>query len=572
MWLAEPIIEGGKGFWHVKAEPHILLRMKRIFERIDKNSFGELTVPDTDEYRRELEWFLIRYPLEISAEDKKNLSQGTKRFKDRILTLENILGEKYKPHSYPMVLPPREYQAQAAEIILRKGALLVADDVGLGKTAIAITTFSESRALPALVVTLAGLLPSQWAEQVKKFMPQLTTHVIKNGPLYELPKTKGRTPDVVIMNYHKLSKWSEVMAAYVKSVVFDEAQELRRTDSNRYNAAKFVAAAANFRTGLSATPIFNLGGEMYNILDLLEPGCLGEYEEFRREWCSDGLNDKKAPAVKNPKAFGTYLREQFLMLRRTREEVKRELPKLSKIPHYIEVDLDALDAVKDEALALAKVIVAKGGIGFEKMRASEQLDWKLRQATGVAKAAQVAEFVKMLVEDGESVLVYAWHREVYTILGDRLSDYNPVMFTGEESTAEKVKSKAAFMAKESKVMLMSLRAGQGLDGLQDVCKTVVFAELDWAAGIMEQCIGRVARDGQKDPVCAYFLLADEGSDPFIAERLGVKVAQLDGIRDPNKSLVEELQGDSNRMKNLAKDYLKRMNVSVEEPEAKEQQA
>jgi hypothetical protein len=46
----------------------------------------------------------------------------------------------------------------------------------------------------------------------------------------------------------------------------------------------------------------------------------------------------------------------------------------------------------------------------------------LRQATGIAKAPFVADFVRLLVESGEKVLLYGWHREVYSIWRDKLKD------------------------------------------------------------------------------------------------------------------------------------------------------
>ena len=86
----------------------------------------------------------------------------------------------------------------------------------------------------------------------------------------------------------------------------------------------------------------------------------------------------------------------------------------------------------------------------------------------------------------------------------------------------------AFKSGESKLMLMSLRAGNGIDGLQHVCRTCVFEELDWSPGVIDQNIGRVQRDGQTDPVTAYILVSESGSDPVMTEVLGVKREQLEG--------------------------------------------
>jgi len=547
-----------KGWWHFKAEPHILLRLKRVFEKISKTQYDVVTLSDSDENRRDLEWFLLRYPLDISERDIRNLRDGARRMEETVNTLEKIVDTKYKPKSYPMALPPRLYQAQAAEIILRNGFLLVADDVGLGKTAEAITCFTNPKTLPALVVTLAGVLPRQWEDEIRKFMPQLTTHIIKSRKVYEIPRVNGKGPDVLITNYHKLDEWAHFLAGYVRMVVFDECQELRRSNSNKYAAARKIAHSARFTCGLSATPIFNYGGEIFNVMDVLKEDCLGNRAEFEREW-GTSVGYSRNLMIRDPKAFGSYLREHFLMIRRTREEVKRELPPLQKIPYHIPADGRALASVSASAAALARIILSTDEIkGFDRLRAQEELSYLLRQATGIGKAPYAADFIQMLVENGEQVLAYCWHREVYEIMVSKLSTYNPVLFTGSETPNQKQESFRKFVSGESKVMLMSLRAGQGVDGLQKTCKTTVVCELDWSPACHEQNIGRIFRDGQKDPVTAFFLVTDSGSDPVIADTLGIKRNQIEGIRNPGGDIVEKLQVDPERIKTLARHYLQKI--------------
>jgi hypothetical protein len=116
------------------------------------------------------------------------------------------------------------------------------------------------------------------------------------------------------------------------------------------------------------------------------------------------------------------------------------------------------------------------------------------------------------------------------------------MFTGSESPVQKEEARQAFLSDQGSVLIMSLRAGAGIDGLQHKCRTVVFGELDWSPGVHEQCVGRIHRDGQPDPVVAYFLVSDFGADPIIVDVLGVKRAQIDGVRDPNAALVEAGRG------------------------------
>lgn len=111
-------------------------------------------------------------------------------------------------------------------------------------------------------------------------------------------------------------------------------------------------------------------------------------------------------------------------------------------------------------------------------------------------------------------------------------------------------------------MIISLRSGAGLDGLQRVTSTVVIGELDWSPKVHEQNIGRVYRDGQKEPCVAYYLVADEGSDPVIADVLGLKEAQATGIIDPDRAGVPHLVGAADdHIRKLAEDVLRRSGVS-----------
>jgi SNF2 family DNA or RNA helicase len=252
------------------------------------------------------------------------------------------------------------------------------------------------------------------------------------------------------------------------------------------------------------------------------------------------------------------------MIRRTRREVGRELPPLTKIPHHVDHNETALEEAAKSMTELAKFFLAKAGNRFDRMKAGGEIDWRLRQATGVAKAPYVADFVKVLCESGEKVLLYGWHHEVYGIWQERLKDYHPVFYTGQESPTQKNASKEAFCNGKSRVLIMSLRAGAGLDGLQHHCRTTVFGELDWSPGVHEQCIGRPFRDGQQDPVTAYFMISNAGSDPVIADVLGIKKGQIDGVMNPDADLFEPpAEAPEDGIKRLAEEILRRQGIDPE---------
>jgi len=550
-------------FVELKFLPHVALKFKRLFPKIDKQSIGALRLSMTPENCRDLEWFLDRYPVEGDGFEK--IVAQSAMYRVKMTLVEKFLTGQQEPMSFELDCEKRDYQLVAASLGLTTGNLLLADDVGLGKSLVAFLMLSQARTRPAVYVTLTHL-PPQVKAMLAKFAPWLAVQIINKGQPYDLTRTRRKSmpyPDIIVMSYSKLSGWAETLANVSKSVIFDECQELRRSASARYDAAKHLADHVEFRLGMSATPIYNYGGEIFNVMECIAPGALGSPQEFFTEWCTDGSGDKST--IKDPAAFGVYMRESGLMLRRTRKEVGRELPPCYADVQHVEADLLALEQVSKTCAELAEMLLKASGAGIDKMRAAEEFDWRLRQATGVAKAPYVAEFVRLLVEAGEKVVLYGWHHAVYAIWKDKLNDIPIAMYTGQESIPQKEEAKRRFISGEARVLMMSLRAGAGLDGLQGSCNLVVFGELDWSPGVHEQNIGRVWRDGQENSVNVYFMVCDDGSDPFMVEVNGVKEQQIKGIRDPNEELVEKLQLDPDRIKNLARQYLAKHGAKKPEP-------
>lgn len=549
LWLS-------KGVWHLQCEPHVAVMAKRVFAKMPKDATQILTLAHSPENCRQLQWFDSMYPLQVL--DRHLLDRAATDHVQTIARLRAMDAPTYVPRSFELAVAPRRYQQLAAELHLTVGGLLLADDVGLGKTCSAICSLTDQRTLPALIVCPAHL-QRQWEREVKRFIPSLRTHIIRKTDPYPLPETNGRLPDVRITSYHKLNGWATTHAESVQSIILDEGQELRKTRSLKYVAAKVIAQAVPYRLALSATPIYNYGGEIYNIIDLLRPDALGTWDEFCREWCDGGGRDKAS--LKNPAAFGSYLREQSIMLRRTRQDVGRELPPLMRQTMPIDADASALDQIEDAAHELAKIIMADQGHGLTKMQAAAELDVMIRQATGIAKAPHVAAFVELLIENGEPVVLFGWHRAVYDIWASRLSKHNPAFYTGEESAAKKQAEVDRFVQGETPLLIVSLRSGAGLDGLQGCCRTAVFGELDWSPSVHEQCIGRVYRDGQAERVSAFFLLADEGSDPLVAEILGLKREQSDGLRGVSQSGPLQQVAPADGIRQLAERYATKKAIS-----------
>lgn len=556
-------IDSFKGSWIVEAQPHVVVALKRVFGSVGKRKHDRICITDTLESSRNLEWFLSRYPLAYkNAAVETRLAERASKHRDGESVVDALISGERKPAQFRLALPPREYQRVDAEMVLTTGGVLIASDLGTGKTIGAICMISDPRARPAVVVVMTHL-PTQWQSELRKFAPKLSVHICAGTRPYDVAKQMPdrKPPDVYIVTYSRLAGWSPVLAEVCSSVTFDEVQELRRgSESDKGAAALHLASKVKYRFSASATPIYNFGGEIYNIMQATRPGALGSKDEFTNEWC---VGDGRKLKLKDPRAFGAYMLDSGLMIRNTRQSVGREIPALTRVLHHIECDAEELNSIEGAATALAKTILTKEPTAKgEKFRAAEELSMLVRLATGIAKAGYIAEFCRMLIEQDEKVVLFAWHRRVYEVLMDKLKDFAPALYTGSETTNQKIEAKRRFVEGETPILIMSLRSGAGLDGLQHVCRNVVIGELDWSPGVMEQDIGRVHRDGQLHPVMAYFLLTDSGSDPVVADVLGLKRAQVEGLRDPNGALEQNLEGAGDHVKRLAQAYLDKRTKSL----------
>lgn len=548
LWLDE-----SSNFWEVEVEPHVSMKLKQVFLKIAKQDFGTLYLKATDENCRDLLWFIERYPMRMDPSHYDILARRATSYDKSVATTAAILQGSYQlPTFIEMALPPRTYQKEAAALLLSAKSLLLADELGTGKSASALTALCDPSTLPALVVCPAHL-PQHWVEQATKFVPHLSTHVIKKKDPYDFEQ-----PDILIASYHKMGDWADVLRGKIRTVIFDECQELRRTKSTKYWACEHISNSQEciYHLGMSATPIYGYGGEFWNVMNVVAPTSMGTREEFLREWCWGGWRSDDKIALADPKAFGTYLRESGKMLLRTKKEIGRELPELSRIVHEVDSNTEALKQ-DGSAFELARLILDSKADRKKRFVAGGQFDTILRQQTGVAKAPYVAEFVRMLIEEiGDPVVLFGWHRAVYEIWRENLADLDPAFYTGSESSTKKHKEVSRFRAGETKLLVMSLRSGVGLDGLQDRCSRVVIGELDWAFGALEQCIGRIYRDGQTEPVFAYYLIARDGADPTMVDTLGLKRSQIEGVLDPAGELVTKLTVDPEHIRKLAAAYLK----------------
>lgn len=533
--------------------PHVSIRFKQMFGGIKAGQLPPFLLRDTPDRAADLEWFMQRYPLDLTDRAQAALAAGITAHRQRQKNVEALMRPDWTPSfggGFRLPEAPHDYQLRAAELWRNTGRLLLLDDVGLGKTVSALAGVADGWMLPVAVVVQPHL-SSQWVRQYINRFTHLRAIEVKDRKVRTLPPA-----DVYVFRYSNIGAWADYAATLgCRAVIFDEIQELRHgrgTEKGRGAAA--FAEAAEAVIGLTATPIYNYGSEIWNVVEFIAPGALGSWDEFTLNWCRVHGSHW---VVTDPAALGSFLQQEGIALRRTcaDAEVALTLPPLSKT--LVEVDWNEGDAQSDRELQMALAQRVLSGTFVQRGSAARELDLLMRQETGIAKARAAAAYARTLVEAGEPVILAGWHREVYRIWQEALADLHPVMFTGTESQAQKRRARDAFCGGESDIIIMSLRSGAGLDGLQHRAAHVVYGELDWSPQVHVQVTGRLHRQGQRRPVTAHYLHVDGGSDPVVMSMLGLKASQSHGILNPFGGAETATPIDETRIRQLARAVLER---------------
>ena len=511
--------------WVVKGDPSVTEMCKRLFPGSAGSKRGEARFTAHRRMVGDLCWLMLRFPLTVKMSDLPLWDKAVADARDYAIRRE-------KAARMPSYATPPEgtftgqlmsFQQEGLGFLLQHDRCLLADEMGLGKTVQALSWLASTGSFPALVIPPAHLTRN-WQEEAIRFLrlngqpPRV--HVIKGLKPYDLPEA-----DIYIMHYLLLRGWKEVLPTLpFRAVIFDEIQELRHTGTEKYSAASLLSESCEKVIGLSGTPIYNKGGEIWNVINILDFHFLGDWESFSREWCYGYGN----AVVIKPDLLGAYLKREGLMLRRTKQEVLKELPPKRRLVQELDWN-DKVYARLMEPILPQLVRWKTDGTLTASTRAmlEESISQRARQATGVAKAPYVCQFVRALLEGGEQVLLFAHHHEVMDIYKKELHAFSPGFITGRETSAMKDKAVERFMNGKTDVLCISLRAASGLNLQRATC--VVFGELDWSPAVHSQAEDRAHRIGQEDSLLCYYLVAPQGSDASMQEALGLKVSQFVGL-------------------------------------------
>ncbi len=396
---------------------------------------------------------------------------------------------------------------------------VLADDMGLGKTVqlLAYVALQKSRRLlrgPVLVVSPTSVLPN-WRAEITRFVPHLKVLTLSGPDRFERLPQIG-TSDVVLTSYALLQRDIEELCKHAwQIVVLDEAQAIKNPRSKGAQAAARLRASQ--RLALTGTPMENHLGELWSVCGFAVPGLLGSYAAFVRAFRTPiekrGDTDRRAVLAGRIRPF---------MLRRTKENVARDLPEKSEIVVPVELDGAQRDLyetirvamherVRSElqrrGLARSRIVVLDALLKLRQVCCDPRLV-KLAVARSVresCKGEALLDMLPELIEDGRRILLFSQFTSMLDLIKPELVRCGIDFVELRGDTKDRVTPVKRFQALDVPLFLISLKAGgTGLN--LTAADTVIHYDPWWNPAVERQATDRAHRIGQHRPVFVYKLV------------------------------------------------------------------
>jgi SNF2-related domain/SNF2 Helicase protein/Helicase conserved C-terminal domain len=240
----------------------------------------------------------------------------------------------------------------------------LADDMGLGKTIQALAFLLHEKEggekRPALVVGPMSVL-GNWLRETQRFAPALRCLVHHgSGRWHDESLLREMTQvDVVFTSYHLLYRdYADLRQVSWSGILLDEAQNIKNPDTRQSRAARGLKA--DYRIALTGTPLENHVGDVWSVMDFLNPDMLGKRSAFREAFfrpIQTGSDPGARVRLKRMTA-------PFILRRlKTDKQIISDLPEKIEAKVYCPMTLEQVALYQDELSSFQRELGAAEGIG-----------------------------------------------------------------------------------------------------------------------------------------------------------------------------------------------------------------
>ncbi|HET7137704.1 MAG TPA: DEAD/DEAH box helicase [Gaiellaceae bacterium] len=425
---------------------------------------------------------------------------------------------------------------------------VLADDMGLGKTVQAIAMLVSEReqfgrdALGPTLVVCPMSVARQWLHEVERFAPGLRVHLHHGGArlIGDAFVERAHDSDLVITSYDIATRDVETLQRVQwDRLLLDEAQDVKNPQTRRARSLRLLRARR--RVAMTGTPIENHLGELWAIMDLLNPGLLGTREWFHRAFVEPIQLDDDPHALERLRAI---VRPFILRRQKNDPEVELDLPPITTIKDYclltteqavlyqqvVDSWLPRVEAHEDRFGRRGAVLAMLGQL----KQVCNHPEMVLHEGGPIeGRSGKLERLIDLLrqVPAGDKALVFTQYTSFLGLvdhLAERLG--KPVeFFHGGLSAGQREELLTAFATPDGPaVLVVSLRAGgRGLN--LPAANHVFHFDRWWNPAVEQQATDRAHRLGQEKPVWVHSLITT-----------GTLEERIDQLLESKRELVEKV--------------------------------
>lgn len=403
----------------------------------------------------------------------------------------------------------RETQHSAINFAGKRRGTLIGDEMRLGKTLSAIMCHAGTQHDQKLVIVAPLMARAVWLGWLRRVFPDREIGMI-TGRTFDRDKLEY---PIVFIHYDILHAWQTPVK--IHTLIFDEAHALTNPKTRRTNAAVYLASHADRVIAMTGTPIWNMPKDLWSVLSLIAPAAFGGVWDFCMRYGAPeptayGMTFK---GISNAAELTSRLSE--VMIRRRWRDVQQDLPPITRSVCVVDVP----EAMRRKLDVLAGEMKANrsGTIGYL-ARYRSQLS-KIKAVKTVAKA-------RTILERGEPVVIWTWHRELAETIAGDLEDH-ALMIHGEISPTKRDDIIETWKKSETpKALVATMAVGQVAIDLSHAPENI-FAELDYIPAMIGQSEMRSFTPTR--PLQIHFMVADHVIDQRIVRALVAKLGASDPL-------------------------------------------
>jgi SWI/SNF-related matrix-associated actin-dependent regulator 1 of chromatin subfamily A len=422
----------------------------------------------------------------------------------------------------------------------KNGRALVADSMGLGKTAQSLAWLQlHPECRPAIIVVPASL-KLNWERECQMWMDKPNVQVLSGKKPYPI------IGDIIIINYDVLSAWmGRLQKIKAQVLVIDEIHLIKNNRAQRTKAVKALGKNIPHIIGLSGTPIVNRPVEAYNALSLIDSSVIPSFWHYAHKYCGAKHNGFgwDFNGATNTEELHQKL-SNSIMIRRKKEDVLTDLPDKTRTIIPLEIT-NQKEYGKAERDFIQWIKETKGNAAAAKAKNAEALAQieALKQLTIKGKIKESLDWIQNFLDVDGKLIVFAVHKSTIDMLMKKFKDI-AVKIDGSVSMAKRQEAVDQFQNNPKIRLFVGNIKAAGVGLTLTAASNVAFLELPWSPGDLDQAEDRAHRISQKNAVNIYYLIGQNTIEETISSLIDHKRKILDSVLDGKEteesSLLSEL--------------------------------